>query len=104
MHPSKVVRSRVKALTDLPNVGPATAGDLRLLGIDEPGQLAGRCPYALYDQLCAVTGTSHDPCVIDVFISVTRFVAGGEPEPWWAFTRERKQKVGQYGGASSCGV
>lgn len=97
MHPSKVVRSRVMALTDLPNVGPAAAADLRRLGIDEPGQLAGRCPYELYDQLCSVTGTRHDPCVIDVFISVTRFVAGGEPEPWWAFTRERKQKLGQQG-------
>jgi len=37
-----------------------------------------------------LAGCRHDPCVIDVFISVTSFMNGSDPEPWWAFTAERK--------------
>ena len=46
---------------------------------------------ALYDKLCVLTVTRHDPCVIDVFISVTRFMAGAAAQPWWAYTEERKR-------------
>ncbi len=97
MHPKKVERSRVKRLTDLPNVGAATAGDLRLLGIREPGDLVGRSPYGLYDELCALTGARHDPCVIDVFLSITRFMEGDEPRPWWDYTEERKRALRKAG-------
>ena len=91
MNPLKVERSRVRKLTDLPNVGPATAGDLRLLGIHEPSQLIGKSAFAMYDELCAITGVRHDPCVIDVFMSVTGFMAGDAPRPWWDYTEERKR-------------
>lgn len=91
MNPTKVNRNRLLALTDLPNIGPAMAEDFRLLGIDQPGQLAGRDPFQLYEQLCEITVTLQDPCVIDVFISVTRFMSGDAPRPWWAYTEERKQ-------------
>lgn len=90
MNPAKVIRERVQALTDLPNIGPAMAADLRLLGIHAPTQLIGRDPYAMYDELCAQTQTRHDPCVIDVFLSITRFMAGDAPQPWWHYTAERK--------------
>ncbi|MCA0177285.1 MAG: helix-hairpin-helix domain-containing protein [Proteobacteria bacterium] len=90
MNPRTVQRDRVHLLTDLPNIGKVSASDLRLIGIDTPHALVGLCPYAMYDQLCAVTGTHHDPCVIDVFISITRFMAGEDPQPWWAYTAERK--------------
>jgi hypothetical protein len=36
MNPAKVTRDRLTRLTDLPNVGPAFAGDLELLGINRP--------------------------------------------------------------------
>lgn len=91
MHPDKVVRERVNKLTDLPNIGKAMAADLILLGIDKPGDLIDRDPYALYEQLCALTGCRQDPCVLDVFLSITRFMAGDAPRPWWAYTRERKR-------------
>jgi hypothetical protein len=42
-----------------------------------------------------LTNTRHDPCVLDVFISVTRFMAGGAPQAWWKFTAERKRQTGQ---------
>ena len=93
MNPAKVVRARVRCLTDLPNVGPATAADLRLLGINLPSQLAGRDPWAMYAQLCHLTGEQHDPCVIDVFLSVTRFMAGEDARPWWDYTAERKRTL-----------
>ena len=78
-------------LEDLPNVGPATAADFRLLGITRPRQLKGKDPFRLYEQLCARTGVRHDPCVIDVFIAVTRFVGGEPARPWWHYTAERKR-------------
>lgn len=91
MHPNRVDRTRVVALTDLPNVGEACAKDLRLLDIFTPNQLEGRCPFEMFETLCEKTGARHDPCVIDVFMSITRFMAGEEPRPWWAYTDERKQ-------------
>lgn len=97
MNPKKVHRDRVILLTDLPNIGTAGAADLRLLGIYEPSQLAGRCPFEMYKTLCEKTATRHDPCVIDVFMSITRFMNGEEPRPWWKFTEERKQMLKQQG-------
>jgi hypothetical protein len=97
MNPSKVDRSRVVVLTDLPNVGKAGAEDLRLLGIHEPSQLVGRCPFEMYEMLGQKTASRHDPCVIDVFMSVIRFMGGEEPRPWWMFTEERKQLLKQKG-------
>lgn len=91
MHPAKVSRERLDNLTELPNVGPATAGDLRLLGIEHAQQLVGRDPVQLYEQLCDVTGQRHDPCVIDVFMSIVSFMNGNPPKPWWDFTEERKK-------------
>lgn len=80
----------VVTLTDIPNVGPATASDLRFLGIDEPGQLKGLDPFGLYDELNRRTGRRHDPCVIDVFIAAVRFIEGAPARPWWEYTAERK--------------
>lgn len=94
MKPDRVDRSRVKQLTDLPNVGKATAGDLSLLGVRSPEQLVGECPFAMYERLCAITGRRHDPCVIDVFMSITRFMAGEPPRPWWEYTATRKALCG----------
>jgi hypothetical protein len=90
VNPSKVRRDRLEDLTDLPNIGPAMARDLRLLGINHPDDLTGQNPTTLYDRLCELTKTRQDPCVLDVFISVTRFMNGEEPKPWWHYTPERK--------------
>ena len=71
-----ISRRRMTALEDLPNVGPAIAADFIRLGIRAPRELAGRDPYVLYDELNRVTGMDHDPCVLDTFISVVRFMDG----------------------------
>jgi len=93
VNPSKVRRSQLEALTDLPNIGPAMARDLSLLGIDRPEQLIGQNPQTIYDRLCELTGKRQDPCVLDVFVSVTRFMDGEEPKPWWFYTPERKRST-----------
>lgn len=93
MNPSKVKRDKIKTLLDLPNVGPATAGDLKMLGISKADQLSGQDAFAMYNRLCDLTKVKHDPCVIDVFLSLVHFANGGEPKPWWDFTEERKRKL-----------
>jgi hypothetical protein len=88
-----ISRLRMTALEDLPNVGPAIAADFVRLGIRTPRELAGRDPYALYDELNRVTGTRHDPCVLDTFISAVRFMDGASARPWWKYTAERKRSL-----------
>jgi DNA transformation protein len=83
----------LRGLEDLPNVGPAIAGDLRRIGIERPQQLRRRNPYALYARLNSVTAVRHDPCVLDAFISAVRFVDGGPALPWWKYTAERKKAL-----------
>lgn len=92
MNPQKVVRATTKKLTDLPNIGKSLAKDLERIGIDTPEKLEGEDPYKLYQKLCEVTGIRQDPCVLDVLMSITDFMDGGEPQAWWAFTAERKEK------------
>ena len=89
-----VNRTNIDKLTDIPNVGPATAKDFELLGITLPVQLCDRDPYQLYDELCLLTGQRHDPCVMDVFISAVRYMQGAPGLPWWHYTQERKQHLG----------
>ena len=84
-------RETVARLDELPNVGKAMAGYLHMIGIDHPRELIGKEPLALYEALCAQTEKRFDPCVLDVFISVIRFMEGGEPLPWWSFTDARKK-------------
>lgn len=92
MHPAKVDRTNVRTFTDLPNIGKAMAGDFVALGYTSPQQLAGVDPYDLYQRLCEHSGVRQDPCVLDTFMSVTRFLEGEAPQPWWAYTAERKQR------------
>jgi hypothetical protein len=51
---------------------------------------AGRDPDEMYHGLCALDARRHDPCVRDVFAAVVSVAEGDPPEPWWAFTPERK--------------
>ena len=86
-------RVSVSKLQELPNIGKAIAADLRLIGINHPEELVGKEPFQLYELLCEITGKRHDPCLLDVFMSVVHFMDGGEPLPWWSFTNERKKLI-----------
>lgn len=83
-------RPTATTLESLPNIGPATAADLRRVGITAPAQLKPADPYALFDKLCRLTGRRHDPCTLDVFLSAVRYMQGAPAKPWWAYTAERK--------------
>ncbi len=91
MNPQKVVRDKVSKLEDLPNIGKAMADDLRRIGFSKPQQLIGQEPFRMYEALCERSGAHHDPCVLDVFMSIVHFMNGGAPLPWWSFTAERKR-------------
>ena len=97
MHQGKRVkkpdRETVSRLEELPNIGKAMATHLRTAGVNNPGQLIGKDPLALYEELCARTGEKYDPCVIDVFMAAVDFMEGGEPLPWWSYTDERKKRI-----------
>lgn len=91
MNPIKVDRNKITRLTDLPNIGKAAAADLHLLNINVPNDLINRDAFQLYDDLCHLTQAKHDPCVIDVFMSVIDFMQGQPARPWWDYTVERKK-------------
>lgn len=95
MNPQRVERDKVSRLEDLPNIGPAMAADLRLLGIQTPEQVGDRDAYEMYAMLCEKSGQRQDPCVIDVFLSIVHFMRGGEALPWWKFTAQRKRVMAQ---------
>jgi hypothetical protein len=82
----------ITELKQIPNVGPATARDLRRMDIARPEDLHGRDPDLLYDELCRRDGVRHNSCVRDVFAAIVA-IANGEPaRPWWAFTPARKAR------------
>jgi hypothetical protein len=81
-------------LEQLPNIGPALAADLRLIGIRHPAELRRRDPFVLYQALCAHTGRRQDPCVLDTFMAATDFMRGAAPSPWWHYTAQRKLLYG----------
>ena len=80
-------------LESIPNVGPAIAAKLRLLGFASPAELAGQDPYEMYRTLCEQTGKRYDPCLLDVFISAVSFADGRPSKPWWKFTAQRKAEL-----------
>jgi hypothetical protein len=90
---SKTKRSEFIDLKQLPNVGPATAGYLRLAGVSRPEHLTGCDPYAVFEKLCRTTGRRFDPCLLDQFIAAVRFMDGEPARPWWEFTAERKAEM-----------
>lgn len=95
--PRSAARPAQRALCDLVSVGPATIGDLRLLGITRVAELRGRRADTLYRRLCTVTGIRHDPCCQDVFAAAIaqadnpRLPVG--QRKWWYWSRIRRAKA-----------
>jgi Pathogenicity locus len=76
-------------LRKLPNIGPAMARTLVRLGIQDPADLAGKDPLALYERLQVLDGRPADPCVLDTFTAVVDHANGAPARPWWMYSRER---------------
>ncbi|MDX1611505.1 MAG: helix-hairpin-helix domain-containing protein [Candidatus Thermoplasmatota archaeon] len=81
-----------RQLCTIPNVGPATAGDLIRLGIERIEDLADEDPEELYRRLVVMDGHPHDPCVRDVFAAAVAFARDGVVKPWWHYTKLRKAR------------
>jgi len=84
-------RNKVKNFQDIPNVGKVIERNFILLEIREPFELIGMDPYRMYEDLCNITGSRLDPCILDVFISAVKYMEGGPAKKWWEFTNERKK-------------
>lgn len=86
-------RSRHPLLA-LRSVGPATLGDLMLLGVDTLEQLAASAPKRLYEDLCARTGQAVDICQYDVFCCAVAQarnpLLADEQKDWAWWSRRRK--------------
>lgn len=85
-----VYRTEIKDLKNIPNVGPATIGYLKTVGVHKPFELVGQNPYSMFEELCHVSGKQYDPCLLDVFISAVKFMEGAPAKEWWQYTKERK--------------
>ncbi len=94
-------RDPAVALSDLRNVGPATLGDFRQLGIATLAQLAAADPDVLYHELARLTRTRQDPCVRDVFAATIHQARTGEALDWWHFTPERRPPLASSTGSKA---
>lgn len=84
--------AEVKRFRDIPNIGPAMEGDFALLGIKTPASLAKQDPYKLYKKINTLTKSRVDPCVLDTYMAAIDFMNGAKAQPWWKYTKERKEK------------
>ena len=69
--------------------------DFQLLGVASVPQLAKKDGHKLYRQLCDLTGTRQDPCVLDTFVCAVAQARDpalpAEQRQWWYWSRIRKQ-------------
>ena len=86
----------VRGLSELRSVGPATLEDFRRIEIHSVSELAKCEARELYEKLCLVTQTRHDPCAEDVFAAA--IAQARDPNlpleqcNWWYWSRLRKSR------------
>lgn len=88
-----------RKLGQLVSIGPAMLRDFEMLGIHSLAQLARRNPQRMYQDLCRITGTRQDPCVLDTFSAAVAQARNPLLPPeqcqWWYWSRRRKRKSAQ---------
>ena len=89
-------RAAARGLMELPNVGPAVARDLLVLGVRTPADLRSRDPDEMYAALNRADGKRHDPCCRDVFAALIDHANGAPARPWWHYTTERLRSEGAH--------
>ncbi len=77
-------------LTDIPNIGPSSAADLRSIDFAPPDDVRRKDPLVAYKTLRGPAGQRHDPCALNAFVAAHDFMNGGAARPWWRFTAKRK--------------
>lgn len=86
-------KARLKhELLGLFNVGPATLGYLKELGVNRIADLARQEADDLYLRLQQRRGVAFDPCLHDVFQAAIIEAKTGERRPWFDYTAERKRR------------
>ena len=96
--PKAATSQQAVKLTDIPNIGPSIAADLKGLGVHAPTDVGRMDPWHTYDALRGPMGQRHDPCLCDCFIAAVRFMEGGPATPWWRYTAERKRHFADHAG------
>ena len=83
-----------RTLASLDGIGKAMMADFKTLGISSVEQLAREDGDALYHRLCAVTGSTHDVCVLDTLRCAVAQARDAElpaeQRNWWYWSRMRK--------------
>lgn len=83
-------------LLSLPNVGPATVGDLHDLRIYKIEDMKGKDPEVLYAKLEKIAGQHVDRCMLYVLRSLVYMAKTGEMNPkrvaWWHFKDKSNKK------------
>ncbi len=79
--------SILKEFQKIPSIGKACALDLWNMGLRNPIELKDKNPMKLYDKLNAVTGKTHDICMLYTFRCAVYFISEPQPEAhklkWW---------------------
>jgi len=75
------------ALETIPGVGKSIAKDLRSIGILRVGDLQGKDPEVLYDDLCVKQQARIDRCVLYVFRCAAYYAENDRHDAellkWW---------------------
>jgi hypothetical protein len=86
-----------RRLQDLAGIGKAMLADFRRLGVATVADLAARDPDALYEQISALDGVRHDPCVLDTYRCAVAQARDPdlprEQRDWWWWSRKRKAEA-----------
>jgi Pathogenicity locus len=77
----------LKELRTIPGIGKACSYDLWNIGIRQVSDLKNKNPMQLYQKLNAVTGVTHDPCMLYTFRCAVYYASAKDPTPeklkWW---------------------
>jgi len=77
----------LKELQSIPSIGKASALDLWNIGIRSIGDLEGKNPLFLYQQLNIITGKTHDICMLYTFRCAVYFATEKQHDKqklqWW---------------------
>ena len=83
-----------RQLRHLSGIGKAMLADLSLLQIHSVPQLAASDPDQLFRQLCHLTNSPQDPCVLDTLRCAVAQARNpelpAEQRNWWWWSRQRK--------------
>ncbi len=75
------------SLEIIPGIGRVLAGELRSIGVEYCGDLAGADPQELYDKLCDHKSMHVDRCVLYTFRCAVYYASNDEHDPellkWW---------------------